>query len=76
MQVQGFTVAQVEKMINESYAKQVRNLNITLILLEIHHPKLYVLGEVEKPGAYDIAAVPNVLNALTLSGGFKKKRRA
>jgi polysaccharide export outer membrane protein len=72
MQVQGFTVAQVEKTINESYAKQVRNLNITLILLEIHHPKLYVIGEVEKPGAYDIASVPNVLNALTLSGGFKK----
>ncbi len=72
MQVQGFTVAQVEKMINESYAKQVRNLNITLILLEIHHPKLYVIGEVERPGAYDIASVPNVLNALTLAGGFKK----
>jgi polysaccharide export outer membrane protein len=72
MQVQGMTVAQVEKMINESYAKQVRNLNITLILLEIHHPKLYVLGEVERPGAYDIASVPNVLNALTLAGGFRK----
>lgn len=72
MQVQGFTVAQVEKTINESYAKQVRNLNITLILLEIHYPKLYVFGEVERPGAYDIASVPNVLNALTLSGGFKK----
>lgn len=72
MQVQGFTVAQVEKIINDSYAKQVRNLNCTLILLEIHHPKLYVLGEVEKPGAYDIASVPNVLNALTLAGGFRK----
>jgi len=56
-------------------SKQVRNLNITLILLEIHHPKFYVLGEVERPGAYDIASVPNVLNALALSGGFKKKRR-
>lgn len=72
MQAQGFTVAQLEKMINDRYAKQVRNLNATLILLEIHHPKLYVLGEVEKPGAYDIGSVPNVLNALTLSGGFKK----
>lgn len=72
MQVQGFTAAQAEKMINEMYAKQVRNLNCTLILLEIHHPKLYVIGEVEKPGAYDIASVPNVMNALTLAGGFKK----
>jgi polysaccharide export outer membrane protein len=72
MQVQGFTVAQVEKMLNESYAKQVRNIRINLILLEIHYPKLYVLGEVERPGAYDIASVPNVMNALTLAGGFRR----
>lgn len=72
MQVQGLTASQAEKIINEMYAKQVRNLNCTLILLEIHHPKLYVLGEVERPGAYDIASVPNVMNALTLAGGFKK----
>lgn len=72
MQVQGFTVAQVEKLINESYSKQVRNLNCTLILLEIHNPKLYVLGEVQRPGAYDIASVPNLLNALTLAGGFMR----
>jgi polysaccharide export outer membrane protein len=72
MHAQGFTVAQLEKMINENYAKQVRNLNCTLILLEIHHPKLYVLGEVERPGAYDIGSVPNVMNALTLAGGFKR----
>jgi polysaccharide export outer membrane protein len=73
MQAQGLTVAQLEKMINERYGKQVRNLNTTLILLEIHHPKVYVLGEVEKPGAYDIIAVPNVLHALTLSGGFNRR---
>jgi len=72
LQAQGFTLAQLEKIVNESYSKQVRNLNATLILLEIHHPKLYVIGEVEKPGAYDIASVPNVLNALALSGGFRK----
>lgn len=72
MSAQGFTVAQLEKMINERYAQQVRNLNTTLILQEIRHSKLYVLGEVERPGAYDITSVSNVLNALTLSGGFKK----
>jgi polysaccharide export outer membrane protein len=73
MQAQGFTVAQLEKMINERYAKQVRNLNTNLILLEIHNPKLYVLGEVEKPGAYDIIAVPNVLHALAISGSFNRR---
>jgi polysaccharide export outer membrane protein len=73
MHAQGLTVAQLEKMINERYAKQVRNLTTNLILLEIHHPKLYVLGEVEKPGAYDIIAVPNVLHALAISGSFNRR---
>ena len=72
MQAQGFTLVQLEQMVNESYGKQIRNLNATLILLEIHHPKFYILGEVERPGAYDIASVSNIFNALTLSGGFKK----
>ncbi len=72
MQAQGFTVAQLEKMLNEKYAKQVRDLNVTLILLEIHYPKLYVLGEVERPGAYDITSVPDILKALAISGGYKK----
>ena len=72
MQAQGFTVSQLEKMLNEKYAKQVRDLNVTLILLEIHYPKLYILGEVEKPGAYDITSVPDILKALAISGGYKK----
>jgi polysaccharide biosynthesis/export protein len=72
LQAQGFTLSQLEKQVNESYSQQVRNLNATLILLEIHHPKLYILGEVERPGAYDISSVPTVLSALTLGGGFKK----
>lgn len=72
MPAQGLTVAQLEKMINERYARQVKNLSATLVLQEIRHPKVYVLGEVDKPGAYDIGSVTNVLNALTLSGGFKK----
>ncbi len=72
MQAQGFTVSQLEKMLNEKYSKQVRDLNVTLILLEIHYPKLYILGEVEKPGAYDIASVPDILKALAIAGGYKK----
>ena len=72
MQAQWFTVSQLEKMLNEKYSKQVRDLNVTLILLEIHYPKLYILGEVEKPGAYDIASVPDILKALAIAGGYKK----
>ena len=57
---------------NERYSKYIRNLNATLILLEIHHAKFYIVGEVERPGAYEMISRVNLLDALSLAGGFKK----
>ena len=53
----------------EKYKTFVGNLHATIILLEIHQPRLYVLGEVANPGVYDIHGQLNMLDALALSGG-------
>ncbi|MFP5213653.1 MAG: polysaccharide biosynthesis/export family protein, partial [Acidobacteriota bacterium] len=53
-QAEGFTLAQLEKEVNDKYSRFIKNLSVTLILLEIHHPKFYVLGEVERPGVYEV----------------------
>ena len=70
-QAEGFTVTQLEAQINEAYARQLRNLNVTLILLEIHHPKIYVLGDVGRPGAYEMRNRMNLLDALAIANGHK-----
>lgn len=72
LQAHGFTVRQLEKTVNEKYAEHVRNLNATLILLEIREPKFYIFGEIAKPGAYDMSTRLNLLDALALAGGFFK----
>jgi polysaccharide biosynthesis/export protein len=72
IQAQGLTAPELEKAVNERYSKYIRNLNATLILLEIHHAKFYIVGEVERPGAYEMISRVNLLDALSLSGGFKK----
>jgi len=72
IQAEGLTLAHMEKLVNDQYAKFVRNLNATLILLEIHHPKFYVLGEVERPGAYEMTSRVNLLDAITMAHGHKK----
>lgn len=67
----GFTVTQLEEIINQRYNKFVRNLQVTLILQEIHHHKLYIFGEVNVPGIYEMADQYTLLQALTQAGGFK-----
>jgi polysaccharide biosynthesis/export protein len=72
IQAQGLTAPELEKVVNDRYSKYIRNLNATLILLEIHHAKFYIVGEVERPGAYEMISRVNLLDALSLAGGFKK----
>lgn len=72
-QAEGFTLAQLEKTTNERYSQYVRNLKATLILLEIHHPKFYILGEVNKPGSYEMQSSINLLDAIASANGYTNK---
>lgn len=71
MQAAGLTVRQLEKIINEKYAKFVRNLQTTLIVNEIHNMRCYVLGEVERPGEYTMAGRQTLLQVIAKAGGYK-----
>lgn len=69
---EGLTLRQLEEKVNKEYAKHIRNLNTTLVLLEIHHNRFYIVGEVEKPGAYPMTSRINLVSALAMANGFKK----
>ncbi|MFZ0945894.1 MAG: polysaccharide biosynthesis/export family protein [Syntrophobacteraceae bacterium] len=72
MQAEGYTLSQLEKVVNEKYANQVRNLNCTLILNEIHHSKVYIFGEVERQGPLDMLTTMSLLDVISAAGGIKK----
>ncbi|MBF0514280.1 MAG: polysaccharide biosynthesis/export family protein [Desulfovibrionaceae bacterium] len=67
----GLTVNQLETEINKRYAEFVRNLQVTVILLEVHANRLYIFGEVNVPGIYEMSDRYNLLQALAQAGGFK-----
>lgn len=71
MQAAGLTVRELEKIINERYGTYVRNLQTTLIVNEIHHMKFVVLGEVTRPGEYEMSDLPTLLDAIAKAGGYK-----
>lgn len=72
VQAEGYTLPQLEKVVNEKYSLYIRNLNATMILSEIHHSKFYIFGEVERQGPHEMPGTMSLLDGISVAGGLKK----
>ncbi len=72
VQAEGYTLSQMDKMVNEKYSRYIRNLDATMILAEIHHPKFYIFGEVERQGPHEMPSAMSLLDGISAAGGLKK----
>ena len=66
----GLTPEQLAVTVQEAAAKFIRDPAATVIVREIHSRKVFVIGEVAKPGAVDLGNDMNVLQVLAAAGGF------
>ena len=69
--VQGMTPAQLGDVIEQSYSRLVKDPQATVIVRQFGGQRVYVLGEVENPGAYPIQREYSILQILAEAGGFK-----
>jgi polysaccharide biosynthesis/export protein len=68
----GYTVSDVERTVNKLYRKtELKNVVASLSLTSAKSRKVYVLGEVTNPGAYEIRQPISALQALALAGGHR-----
>jgi protein involved in polysaccharide export with SLBB domain len=67
--VAGKSLADAQKLVEASLARQFRNIHAELSLARLRNVRIYVVGEVDKPGAYDLSSVSTALNALFAAGG-------
>ena len=66
----GHTVREVERTVNQCYrAGPLRFVVASMSLLQAQSRKVYVLGQVNNPGAYDITQPITALHAIALAGG-------
>src|SRR5262249_32260600 len=65
----GFTPEQLAAVVQEAATKISRNPGATIIVKEIRSRKVYVVGEVAKPGTFPLAN-ENVLQIIAQAGGF------
>ena len=68
----GLTPAQLRDRIVEESKKYVEDPNVTVVVKQINSRKVFITGEVGKPGPYPLSAPTTVLQMISIAGGFKE----
>lgn len=72
IQASGLTPNQLEQNLTKQLASFVSNPSVTVTVQAVHSQKINIVGEVNKPGSYDLNGPPTtVLDAIAMSGGLK-----
>ncbi len=70
VQAAGLTPTQLAGQITASLKKFVTDPQVTVIVTEINSQRVYILGQVARPGAYPLLPQMTFLQALSSAGGF------
>ena len=70
VQAAGLTPMQLSMRITTSLRKYVADPQVTVVVTQINSQRIYILGEVNRAGAYPLLPGMTVLEALSSSGGF------
>ena len=68
--VAGMTPEAAQQMLTERLVKLVHKPRVTVTVQEIHSRMVYVTGEVQRPGAYPLMDVMNVVQLVARAGGL------
>ncbi len=67
--VAGLTPMELDRVVTEAYSKILQTAEVTVFVRSFGGLAIYVLGEVDQPGAFDLKPNLTVLQALALAGG-------
>lgn len=71
MQAAGLTPAELRQRVVEESKRYFENPKVTVVVTAINSRKVFITGQVVKPGPYVIAAPTTVLQLIALAGGLK-----
>ena len=75
VQASGLTAMELANVITEGLKKFINSPLVTVTVSEINSRRVYVTGEVSRPGAFPLLPNMTVLQALTSAGGFTQFAR-
>lgn len=69
MMVAGLTLERAQEAIRSALGGQFKNVKVDISLARVRTVRVYVVGDVQHPGAYDISSLSTPLSALFAAGG-------
>lgn len=70
VQAAGLTTDQLKQVLTEKLGEYVTAPEVTVVVLQVNSRRVYVLGEVLRPGPVPLATDTRVLDAVSSAGGF------
>jgi protein involved in polysaccharide export with SLBB domain len=67
--VAGLSLEKAEELMRNALMQQFKNVKVSVSVARLRTVRIYVVGDVQRPGAYDISALSTALNALYAAGG-------
>lgn len=67
--IDGMTIAQAETAVQKALGKQFHDEHVEISLGRLRTVRVYVVGDVQRPGAYDVSSLSTPLSALYAAGG-------
>jgi protein involved in polysaccharide export with SLBB domain len=71
--VSGKTLGDVQLTVQQLLRTQLRGVSTDVSLSRLRTVRVYVVGEVSDPGAYDVSSLSSPLNALVAAGGLSER---
>jgi len=70
LEVAGLTIAQIQQQISERMNRHIRDAQVSVVLNAVHSFRVYVMGQVVRPGVFELKGPVTVVQALAMAGGF------
>jgi polysaccharide export outer membrane protein len=68
----GLTPTELRERLTEEARRYVEDPNVTVVVRQINSRRVFVTGEVMKPGPYPLTAPTTVLQMLAMAGGLRE----
>jgi polysaccharide biosynthesis/export protein len=72
VQAGGLTPSQLRDSIKDAARRFVEDPSVTVVVKQINSRKVFITGEIEKPGPYPINGPTSVMQLISLAGGLKE----
>jgi protein involved in polysaccharide export with SLBB domain len=69
MQVAGLPLERAQSLIEGGLKQQYRNAQVAVTVSRVRSVRVYVVGDVQRPGGFDVSALATPLSALYAAGG-------